>query len=127
MIEKTMKIWGRTFDIEIVYDYYRGEEVLDSQKSALQAFLDNSDKLFNIAKEKAEQYCLANNREDIKEDKITNIFKYVKPKALYVKRSDTEDHNVAIMCAYKFNPDDGMAIVFKNEKFFDIGSENIIL
>ena len=58
---------------------------------------------------------------------ITNIFKYVKPKSIYIERSSNDERKIGILCAYKFNPDDGMAIVFKNETFFMIGTEDIIL
>jgi hypothetical protein len=43
------------------------------------------------------------------------------------KRGTTHDRVVAILCAYKFNPDDSLAIVFKNEAFEEIGTQNIIL
>ena len=73
------------------------------------------------------EYCYITNRSDITEKEISNIFKYVKPKAIYIKRDSVDERRVAIICSYRFNPDDGMAIVFKNEAFFQIGSENIIL
>lgn len=120
------EIWGRVLELDVVFDRYSGEDVLDSQKAALTAFLDRADILYSIALEKVKCYCLENNGSDIEENVIGNIFKYVKPKALYVGRSNDE-RIVAILCAYKFNPDDGLAIVFKNEMFSRIGTENIVI
>ena len=48
------------------------------------------------------------------------------PKYLYVAR-DNENHIVAIMCNYRYDEENGIAIVFKNEKFLQIGKQDIIL
>lgn len=127
MSKVSLNIWGRPLDLDIEYDCYEGEEILDSQKKAYELFVNCSSELFETAYFEAVNYCYKTNRADIVEDKIDNIFKYVKPKAIYIKRGTFDERKVAIICAYKFNPDDGMAIVFRNEKFWEIGSENIIL
>ena len=122
-----MDIWERVLDIDIVYDTYQGERVLDAQVDAFNIFMTESKRLFGLAEGEVKKYCLSINKEDIQESVITNIFKYVKPKAIYVKRNTGKDRIVALLCAYKFNPDDGIAIVFKNEKLLNIGTENDIL
>lgn len=127
MSKVNFNIWGRALDLDIEYDCYKGEEVLDSQKRAYELFVNHSVEIFEVAYNKVVEYCYKTNRSDIAEEKITNIFKYVKPKAIYIKRDDYDERKVAIICAYKFNPDDGIAIVFKNEAFFQIGTENIII
>ena len=127
MSKQKFNIWGRTLELDIVYDYYSGESVLDSQKSAFKEFCNQEGVVFENAKKKVEEYCLKTNRSEIGTDYIENIFKYVKPKAIYIKRSTSGERIVAILCAYKFNPDDGIAIVFTNESFSAIGTQNIIL
>ncbi len=127
MSKMKLQIWGRLLDVEIVYDVYKGEEVLNKQKDALTKFIAASPQLFVIAENEAKKYCLSINKNEITGNEISNIFKYVKPKAIYIKRESGEDRVVALLCAYKFNPDDGIAIVFKNEAFMEIGTENIIL
>lgn len=127
MSKVSLNIWGRPLDLDIEYDCYEGEEILDSQKKAYELFVNRSSELFETAYFEAVNYCYKTNRADIAEDKIDNIFKYVKPKAIYIKRGTFDERKVAIICAYKFNPDDGLAIVFRNENFWEIGSENIIL
>lgn len=122
-----MDVWGRTLDLDIVYDIYQGESILESQVNAYNCFMAKADRLFGLAEDEVKKYCLSINKEDIQESEITNIFKYVKPKAIYVARNTGKDRTVALLCAYKFNPDDGIAIVFMNEQLQKIGTENIIL
>ena len=122
-----MDVWGRTLDLDIVYDIYQGESILESQVNAYNCFMAKADRLFGLAEDEVKKYCLSINKEDIQESEITNIFKYVKPKAIYVARNTGKDRTVALLCAYKFNPDDGIAIVFMNEQLKKIGTENIIL
>lgn len=127
MSKVNFNIWGRSLDLDVDFDCYKGEEILDSQKKAYELFVDRSDELFEVAYKEAVNYCYKTNGADIADEKINNIFRYVKPKAIYIKRGTLDERRVAIICAYRFNPDDGMAIVFKNESFWQIGTENIIL
>ncbi len=127
MSKVKMDVWGRALDLDIVYDTYQGESILESQVNAYNCFVAKADKLFGLAEDEVKKYCLSINKEDIQENEITNIFKYVKPKAIYVARNTGKDRTVALLCAYKFNPDDGIAIVFMNEQLQKIGTENIIL
>lgn len=127
MTKMTLDIWGRKLEINIVYDVYQDECVLEKQTVAYEKFLENAPTLLSVAETEVKKYCLRMNKDDITEKEISNIFKYVKPKSLYIKRCAGDDRVVALMCAYRFNPDDGIAVVFKNEKFDDIGTENIII
>ena len=115
MSKEEIVIWGRKFEIEIKYDCYTGEEVLDIQKEALAAFL-KSEKSIADSLETVKKYCLDQNGQDINDNVITNIFKYVLPKYLYIVRN-IDKHIVAIMCNYKFDSENGIAVVFENEKF----------
>ena len=121
-----LNIWGRSVEVEVVYDVRCGEKVSREQQYALERFLSDSERIFSIAEEKAKDYCLGVNGEDVGEKTISNIFKYVVPKAILVNRSEGV-RTVALLCHYKFNMDDGLAIVFENEAFSQIGSEDIIL
>ncbi|MCM1539584.1 MAG: hypothetical protein NC254_14450 [bacterium] len=56
---------------------------------------------------------------------VDNIFKYVMPIKRYVLRTG-KDRSIAILCDYKFDIEHGIAVVFKNEKFFRIGSQDIV-
>ena len=125
MNKEKITIWGRDFDMEVKYDCYSGEEVLQIQKDALETFLKAGANI-DASLDQVKQYCLKMNKADIGSDSIENIFKYVAPKYLYVERNK-EKHVVAIMCNYKFDLENGIAIVFENEKFSKIGVQDIIL
>lgn len=118
-------IWGRELELGITYDCYSGEEIIDSQKDAVKDLLTSSNAIDNALAE-VKHYCLAENHEEIGTDTIENIFKYVAPKYLYVLRNK-DKHVVAIMCNYKFDQENGIAVVFENEKFSKIGKQDIIL
>ena len=57
---------------------------------------------------------------------VDNIFKYVMPKNIYVPRN-LKKRVVAIMCNYKFDTEHGIAVVFENEQFKEIGAQDIAL
>ena len=103
---------GSQKKIKVIYDHYNDEDITNEQKV-----------IFN----KLKDYCLKIDKDKIIEENIENIYKYVNPKSLYIPRiNNSNRRKIALLCDYKFNPDDGIAIVFKNEKFYDIGTGNII-
>lgn len=120
-----LNIWGRDFELGIEYDYYTGEEILPIQKEALKSFVSDRESI-SSAKCVVEKYCLSNNPEEYGTDHIDNIFKYIIPKYLYVKRNEKK-RVIALMCDYKFDMEHGIAIVFENEKLTKIGKQDIIL
>lgn len=123
MNKKTLTIWNRKFDLEIVFDVFKGEEVTEQQKKALDSFLAKAS-IVDSCKSMVEDYCVKNSHGSIK--KVDNIFKYVIPKALYVVRNKDEKRTVAIMCNFKFDMEHGIAIVFENESFSAIGEQGLI-
>ena len=124
-MNKTLNIWGRDFDLEIYFDCYAGETVSDNQKEALELFLQKP-QLISEAKDKVIDYCLKRDAAEIG-GAIENIFKYVIPQSIYVQKSPDKAHVVGLMCAYRFNPEDGLAVVFRNEAYYEVGSQNIII
>lgn len=120
-----MVLWGREFNLDITYDCYSNEKVLPTQETAVQEFSKLSEEI-NFSLDKVKEYCLLKNSKEIGTDVIENIFKYVMPRYLFVPRDDKKQI-VAIMCNYKFDPDSGIAIVFENGKFKEIGEQEIIL
>ncbi len=120
-----MMLWGREVDLGITYDCYSNENVLKSQEVAVQEFLDNYEEV-NSSLEQVKKYCLSKNRDEIGNDEIENIFKYVAPKYLFIPRNESR-HVVAIMCNYKFDIESGIAIVYENCRLREIGKQEIIL
>lgn len=119
-------LWGRELTVNIVYDCYEGEKILPTQKVAYEKFIKKAEKLMDESLSKVKEYCIQTNSEEIQEDEISNIFRYVKPKEIFIKRTHNGDRMVAMVCAYKFNPENGLAILFKNEMFYKLGSDNIL-
>lgn len=117
-----VEIWRRDFELEVTYDCYAGEEILEEQKDALEKFSSNK-KLIDGSETTVKKYCLEKNNNEIATDKIDNIFKYVMPESIFVKR----DGRVAIMCRYKFDMEHGIAVVFKDDKLEQVGTQDIVL
>lgn len=122
-MNKKINIWGRDFNLNVMFDVYEGEEVLDIQKEALQDFLNASDKILDSCDE-VKEYCLKENQGLI-EDPIENIFRYVMPEYLYIKR-DSRKHVVILLCNYKFDEEHGIALTYENERLTKIGSQDEI-
>lgn len=115
-------IWKRDFELPVVFDCFNGEAVLPEQQEAYQVFC-NSKEAINHSISDVKQYCITQNKSKIEEDSIENVFKYVVPEKVYV----TRDCRVAIMCRYKFDLEHGIAVVFKNGQFEQIGAQDIVL
>lgn len=124
---KTMQImiWDREFSLPVEYDCYDGEKVTKEQKASLKAFSTHPDWIDN-SKQHVEDYCKEQVLEDEENQKKDNIFSYVKPHYLLVKR-DKEHPRVAIMCKYRYDPENGLAIVFSSDGEITVGIQDIIL
>ena len=122
-MNKTINIWGRNCKLKVFFDVYEGEEVLEAQVRALDSFMNAADKLFASYKE-LESYCIHKDGELIG-DSIENIFKYVKPESIYVKRNN-KTRVVALLCNYRFDEEHGIVLVYENEKLKHIGTQDDI-
>ncbi len=120
---KKINIWGRDFRLNVIYDQYEGEEILDTQREALASFLNASDSLLKSYGE-LERYCIEKDQEQIG-DSIGNIFKYVVPEMIFVRRSENK-RVVLLLCNYRFDEEHGIAITFENEKLKQIGTQDDI-
>ena len=123
MNKSKITIWGREFELNICYECYTGETILQGQKEAADNFLSAIDAV-EESKDEVEKYVLMS--KEINMPNVDNIFKYVMPKNIYVPRN-LKKHVVAIMCDYKFDIEHGIAVVFENEHFNEIGAQDIIL
>ncbi len=125
MIKKIdMNIWGRDFDLKVEFDCYRGEKVTKSQEEALKKIIKNID-LINKSKKMLEKYCEKSVYADNENQKKDNVFSYIKPDYIFVKREDKP--RVAIMCKYKYDMEHGLAIVFEDSGNITIELQDEIL
>mgnify|MGYP004444514825 FL=1 len=81
MRKTKMKIWGREFKLEVIYDVYKGESVLPEQRQALEKFVE-SDEAVKASLDAVKKHCLKDdNMQDV--NTIDNIFKYVIPTSIF--------------------------------------------
>lgn len=123
--ELKMNIWGRDFSLEIIYDCYGDESVTPNQIRAIDRFAKHPEWV-EKSKETVEGYCHKQVAADETNEKKDNIFSYIKPEMLFVKR-DKSKPRVALMCKYRYDVEHGLAIVFSSSGKATIGSQNIIL
>ena len=118
-------IWGREFSLPVEFDCYKGEKVTKEQMSALEVFI-SQEKWLEDSKKDVEIFCREKVLEDTENQKRDNIFSYVKPESIFVKR-DKENPRVAIMCKYRYDPEHGLAVVFSYDGKVTVGIQDIIL
>lgn len=124
MSKVKISIWGRPFELSVIYDKCSGEEVLDSQREAVEAFL--GDCPVDRAKSRVEEYVINHAGAKLSQANIDNIFKYVMPKSIYVPRN-SKIGDVAILCNYKFDMEHGLAIIFGKGKLKAIDAQDTVL
>ena len=118
-------IWGREYSLPVIYDCYEGEDVTPEQISALESFVSHSNWI-DRSKKNVENFCKQDVQADDTNQKKDNIFSYIKPESLYVKR-DSKNPRVALMCKYRYDPEHGLAVVFAADGTVTVGIQDIIL
>ncbi|MBE5822007.1 MAG: hypothetical protein E7311_05430 [Clostridiales bacterium] len=124
-IEK-FNIWGRELDLKIVFDNFEGEEITKQQIQAYESFIKQHNNIFEQAYIEIEKYCKENYNEQINNN-FDNIFKYVKPTTIYIKRSSSNDRIIAILCNFKFDIEHGIAVLVTNETDIKVCMQDDIL
>lgn len=126
MIESLeVSIWGRSFNLPIEYDCYEGEEVTKAQIQAIKRFKSHTEWI-QESKTIVEDYCREQVMCDDESAKKDNIFSYIKPECLFVKR-DKNNPRIAMMCKYRYDLEHGLAVVFSADGKVTVGMQDIIL
>lgn len=118
-----IEIWEKPFDLQVNYDCFEGEELLENQILAIERF--NGAKI-DVTLEKVKKYCCEMSKGKVSVDEITNVFKFIMPTSVFVPRNEGK-RIVAIMCDFKFDIEHGIGIVFENEEFRKIVSQDELL
>ena len=123
MNKTKVNIWGRDFELYVSYQNFPDEDITSNQVAIYESlpFVDFSDSLSYV-----KQFVMKRDGYKINENGISNIFKYVMPKSILI----TRDNNIqvfAVMCNYKFDMEHGLAIIFENKSFKNVGSQDLIL
>lgn len=122
----TLTIWGRELDLEVEHDCFEGEEITSIQKETYEEFMSNFEEIFADAHSMIKDFCMENYSAYVT-DNFVNIFRYIKPKQLYIKRSVTNKRIAGILCSFKFDMEHGLAIYIENGKVSTVGTQDIIL
>ncbi len=120
-----LEIWGREFSLHVDYDCYEGEEITEAQIQALKQFRTHTERI-EQSKSAVENYCKEQVMSDDENNKKDNIFSYIKPECLFVKR-DKENPRIALMCKYRYDLEHGLAVVFSSDGEVAVGLQDIIL
>lgn len=125
---KHLKVWGREFDIGILYERYEGEERTSAQDVALNSLLASWD-VVNSSLEEVKRFCVEwypRELEAISGGRIIdNIFRYVMPESLFVLRRE-DVRAVELLCRSRLDPEHGLAIYFENESLAGVGTGSTI-
>lgn len=124
MIKYTMNIWGRKFELPVMIKQYDGEEITEIQKESIEKF-QYCEEVLNASKQSVEQYILENGLRDHNIYEVDNIFKYVMPKSFYVPNAGKRV--VVLFCDFKYDLENGIALIFEDEKLKEIGPEDLAL
>ena len=119
-----LRIWGRDFNLPVEYDCYRGEEITEAQEKAIGGF-KNKQELIDKTQKKVEEYCKAKVLEDDENEKKDNIFSYIKPEYLFIKRE--ENPRILMMCKYRYDLERGVAVAFSSDGSIAVGPQDMIL
>ena len=121
---------------QIVFYYERGErtaikefddeEISLVQKKTYSEFMDNIKEIFNKTFNALKDYCSKNYNISLNE---TNFYKYIVPKQIYIKRESNGNNycRLAILCNFKEDVENGLAVVCKNNEIIEVGMQDIIL
>lgn len=118
-------IWGRKFILPVEYDCYEGEEVTKEQLQAFRKFKSHTEWIEH-SKIIVEDYCREQVMSDEENAQKDNIFSYIKPECLFVKR-DKKNPRIAMMCKYRYDLEHGLAVVFTFDGEVAVGMQDMIL
>lgn len=119
-----IKLWDRAFSLQVSYEMFEDETITAAQKSAVKMLAMHPEWIVS-AKARVECFCKEQVLADNENNRKDNIFSYIKPEYLFVKR---EDHpRVALMCKYRYDMEHGLAVVFAADGGITVGIQDIIL
>ena len=117
-------IWGREFELPVIVKQFKGKDVTEIQEDAVDQ-LERNMVIFDSAESEIEKYILKNGLKENGISEVDNIFKYVMPKSISVPKA--KKRVVALMCNYKFDMENGIAVIFEDEKFKKVGPQDLVL
>ena len=117
MSQVTVTLWGKTKTLSVAYDYY-DEPIPSYMTEAIDAMLREWDVTDNALIE-VKKYC---QDRDSKHANIDDIYCFLEPTTL-AALDEPDERSVLLICDCPFDPEDGVAIHFVNEKFVGVGPQ----
>lgn len=118
-----LSLWGRVFDLSVEYECYDGDVITEDQIKAVKNLSEHPEWI-EKAKKMVEDYC----REDVVSDQENkdkeNIFSYIRPIDILVKSGKYV--RAGIICDYRYNEEDGIAIAFYLDGRIKVGEQGIM-
>ena len=124
--KKKVEVWGRTFEIEVIFSCYEGEEIDDVQIRAYEEFMANWKDNMDVAYRAFEEYCAEEYPEEIGGKKFENIFKFLIPKLLLIDKAWDNSKTVGFDCHFKLDLENNLVAKFVDGKLIEVGGEQII-
>ena len=123
--ELKITIWNREFTLPVIYDCYKGEKVTPEQKASFQSFTEHPEWI-KAAKVLVEDYCKEAVLQDEQNIKKDNIFSYVIPDYIFVRRSK-EKPKVALICKYRYDFEHSLAVMFAMDGKVNVGNQELLI
>ncbi len=125
--DREYSIWGRNCMVDLIFDCYKGEEIEKYQEKAIEDFELNLQRYSKNALTEIKNYISKNYKDELGGDNLENIFKYVVPRTVFVKKNSSKKMIVGLICHFKFDDENNLAVKFVDGKISDIGGEQVVL
>ena len=66
-------------------------------------------------------------KEDVPKEGFDNIFRYLVPDVIYIKRDKQSRGVVGFICKFKYDMENGLADKFVDDAVVDVGANQIVL
>ena len=121
-----MDFWGRTHSIDLVFRVFPNGIVSDIQLNTYEEFLKKKEEILQDVYDKLKAFVIENYPDDEKINNF-NVFRYYKPKAIFVKNSVTKKRVMGIFFDFRFDMENDIVAYIEDEKVIQIGTQDIIL
>ena len=123
MSKMNICIWGRKFELDVIYKTFDNANATDTQVAAIEEF-GKKDQI-DDSLEHVKEYVIKNDGKENGITAIDNIFRFVMPRCIYVPQE--KNRTVAILCDYKFDPEHGIAVVYENGEYIAVEEEGVVI
>ena len=120
-----MALWGKDVELGIDFDVMPDEAPYDEQRAILQSLVENWS-VVEDSKGSVESYCSSTDPEHSTYFETHDINDYVIPKTIWVKHRPSSK-TIALLCEYRFDLEDGLAVVFEDCTFEEVCAQDEVV